>query len=117
MTTEPLYGSVSEQISIFENMMPYYTKQKITDTKLSAIDNILNNKRQEQNNNFQNFIAIGGLLLAIFWGLPSIYDTLKLLRDFFTFIPQNIPYISINNCSIFLWLVLNVTILVRIFKK
>lgn len=114
---EGCYGSVSEQISIFENMMPYYTKQKITDTKLSAIDNILNNKRQEQNNNFQNFIAIGGLLLAIFWGLPSIYDTLKLLKDFFAFIPQNIPYISINNCSIFLWLVLNVAILVRIFKK
>ena len=111
------YGSVSEQISIFENMMPYYTKQKITDTKLSTIDNILNSKRQEQNTNFQNFIAIGGLLLAIFCGLPSIYDTLKLLRNFITFIPQNIPYISIDNCSFFLWIGLNIAILVRIFKK
>ena len=105
------YGSVSEQISIFENMMPYYTKQKITDTKLSTIDNILNSKRQEQNTNFQNFIAIGGLLLAIFCGLPSIYDTLKLLRNFITFIPQNIPYISIDNCSFFLWIGLNIAIL------
>ena len=44
--------------------------------------------------NFQNYIAIGGLLLAIFFwgGLPSIYDTLKLLRDFFLMSKHSIIY-------------------------
>lgn len=114
---ENCYGTVSEQITFFETNMPHYMKQEITNTKLSSIDNILTAKQQIQDNNFQNFIAIGSLLLAIFWGLPSIHDTLKLLRESLTFLPQNVPYISIDNASIILWLLLNTYIIYHIFKE
>lgn len=114
---ENCYGTVSEQITFFENNMPYYMKQEITDSKLSAIDNILTNKQQLQNDHFQNFIAIGSLLLAIFWGFPSIHDTLELLRKCLTFIPQNIPFVSVDNSSILLWLLLNAYIIYRIVRK
>lgn len=38
---EGCYGTVTEQIQAFEDMMPYYLNKKITEEKLFAIDNIL----------------------------------------------------------------------------
>ncbi len=105
------------KLLFFETNMPHYMKQEITDTMLSSIDSILTSKQQIKNNNFQNFIAIGSLLLAILGRLPSIHDTLRSLRESLTFLPQNIPHISIDNTSVILWLLLNVYIIYHIFKK
>lgn len=114
---EDCYGTVNQQIDTFEEMMPYYMKQQITDEKLSAIDSILKDKHQQKNDSFQNFIAIGSLLLALFFGLPSIRDTIGILRDVCTFIPRNIPYISQDNVSLIIWISLNLFIVIRIFMK
>lgn len=54
---EDYYGTVSEQISTLKNLMPHYMKPEITDTKLSAIDNILTNK-QQQNNSFKILLQL-----------------------------------------------------------
>lgn len=114
---ENCYGTVSEQITDFEKMMSHYLKPEITSEKLTAIDNILKEQQLEKDNSFQNFVSIGGLLLAIFFGLPSIYETLGILRTFCSFFPDNIPYISHTNASIFLWLILNIFIILRLFIK
>lgn len=114
---EGCYGTVNEQIDIFEELMPYYMKQQITNEKISAIDSIFKQKLQQRNDSFQNFISVGSLLLALFFGLPSIHDTIGILRDVCTFIPRNIPHISQDNVSVILWIVLNLCILIRLFVK
>ena len=57
---EGCYGSVSEQTETFEKMMPYYMKQEITDTKLAAIDGMLEDEKKQRIEKFQDFLAVGG---------------------------------------------------------
>ena len=114
---EDCYGSVSEQFELVEHMMPHYFKPNITAAKKEAINNLLNQKEQEKNECFQNYISTGGLLLTLIFGLPSLYESLTIIREFFSFIPFDIPYLSILNISIISWLALNVLVILNIYLK
>lgn len=72
---EDCYGSVSEQTACVEQMMPHYFKSELTIAKKMAINDILKQKEQENNERFQNYISTGGLILSLIFGLPSLYES------------------------------------------
>ena len=112
---ENCYGSVSEQTALLEKMMPHYFKHEITSAKSTAINNILQQNEQEKTERFQNYISTGGLILTLIFGLPSLYETLTIFRKLFSFYPYNIPYLTLENTSIILWLTLNGIIILKIY--
>ena len=80
---------------------------------MASIDTIITEKRARKNLSFQNFLAVGGLLLTAVFGLPAIFETVTFLKGFF--IPNiDIPIISIENFSIISWLVLLLLIFIKI---
>lgn len=114
---ENCYGSVSEQTEVFEKMMSYYLKPENTKIKLEAIDNILREDEKQRAEKFEKFLSLGGFLLAMVFGLPSIHDTIVIMRGLCFWWTQDIPFITLENFSALLWLVLSGLILVKIKLK
>lgn len=111
---ETSYGSVLEQISDFENMMPHFIKQESTEIKILALDNIQQENERQSTEKFQKFITIVGLFLTLVFGLSSIRDTLQIIRTTCTFISKDIPGITLDNASVGLWVLLNGIILLKL---
>lgn len=99
--------------------MSLYLKRDINTANQTALNNILKDEEQKKNEHFINFISVGTLMLSIVFGLPSIYESLNILRKTtWGILENNIPYITIENSSIILWLLLNFFIIIRLlFKK
>lgn len=102
---ENCFGTVSEQIEAFEEIMPYYLKENITAEKLKAVDCILADEETKRRESLQNVIGFGGLIMAALFGLPAIYETLSIIRDVCTFITFDIPLLTIKNASVSLWII------------
>lgn len=102
---ENCFGTVSEQIESFERIMPYYLKENITADKLKAVDCILADEETKRQESLQNVIGFGGLIMAALFGLPAIYETISIIRRICTFIVIDIPMFTIENFSVFVWLV------------
>lgn len=100
------FGSVREQLSFFENKMIFFLDKKSTKERMNAIDAIIEDEKHRRNFNFQNFLSIGGFLLTLIFGLPAIHETLTILRKSNIFIKKNIPIVTVENCSIIIWIVL-----------
>ena len=112
------YGTVTEQTSQIEEMMPYYLKTELNKSNQIALDTILRERDQQKSERFINFISIGSLFLSLIFGLPSIYDALVLLHKTFSIANLDIPFITLESSSVFLWLLLNFLILIKLlFKK
>ena len=107
------FGSVREQIAFLEKKMTYFIAAKDTQDKMNAIDSIITEDRERKNVNFQNFLAIGGVLLTAVFGLPSIYDTLSIIKKCFI---ENvdIPIINIIDSSLAVWIILLVFLTFRV---
>lgn len=114
---EECYGSVSDQTKFFEERMCHYLKQDIMDKKLAAIDNILKDEEKKKGEAFQNFLSVGGFVLTLLFGLPALYDTIVIVRNVFAFFPYNVPILTLENFSLFLWIVLNGCILLSMTRK
>ena len=107
-----------EQTAQIEEMMSLYLKTDINTANQTALNNILNDEEQQKNEHFINFISSGTLMLSIVFGLPSIYESLRILRKTtLGILENNIPYITIENLSIILWLLLNFFIIIRLLCK
>ncbi len=104
---EGCYGSVSEQTAAFEIRMPHYLKAEITRDKRSAIDSILKEEEKEKAERFEAFLAVGGFMLALIFGLPAIYESLEIIRNALGFILVDVPIITLENLSVVLWMLLN----------
>lgn len=111
------YGSVREQLAQFEQKMAYFLDSKNTIEKMNAIDNIINGEKEQRNASLQNVISVLGLLFTGVFGLPAINETLGLIRNVCTFIKYDIPYLTVNNCSIVIWSVLLVVLIFMLFSK
>lgn len=113
------YGTVIDQTSQIEKMMSLYLKKDINTANQTALNNILRDEEQKKNEHFINFISAGTLILSIVFGLPSIYESLSILRKTtLVILENNIPYITIKNSSVILWILLNFFIIIRLlFKK
>lgn len=114
---ENCYGSVSEQTYALEKMMGHFLKPEVTKLKLEAINNILQQDEKQKTVKFEKFLSIGGFLLAVVFGLPSIYDTIVILRRLCFWWAHDIPFITLENFSVFLWLVISSLILIKIKLK
>lgn len=104
---EGCYGTVSEQTAAFEARMSHYLKPEITRNKQSAIDSILKAEEKEKAERFESFLAVGGFMLALIFGLPAIYETVEIIRNVFGFISVDVPVITLENLSVALWILLN----------
>lgn len=109
-------GTVSEQCEVFEKKMPHYVLKELTNAKQEAINELLYEKEREREESFQNFVAIGSLLLALVFGLPAIYETFTILRGLFIMPMVDVPYISIKGISTIVWIVMNGIIFIRIIR-
>lgn len=111
---EYCYGSASEQVETFEKLMPFYLKEKNTNEKLKALDCIIADDERQRYDKLQSFLSFGGLVMALVFGLPAIYETIKIIRGFCTFLPNDIPVLTITNTSVGVWIFLIVVLFVRI---
>ena len=109
------YGTVLEQTSEIERMMPLYLKTDITRSNQIALDNILKDKEQQRSEHFLNSISVGSLVLSLIFGLPSIYEALQILQK--TFNIYNVPYLTLENSSVGLWFLLNLFIVIKLLSK
>lgn len=112
---EACYGSVSEQVCCFEKMLPHYMKSELMTEKINAVESILEIEKNEKEEKMQKFITVGGFLLNVIFGLPSIYGALGILREFCSFVQGDIPIVSKTNVSVIIWLLLNVWMYWKIF--
>lgn len=109
-------GTVSKQFAEFERLMPYYTYEEISKCKQRAYNEILQGKASDREEKYQDFISIGGLGLSLVFGLPAIHETIDLLRNVVLCGMADIPYISLNNVSVAIWLIINIYIGIRIIR-
>lgn len=114
---ESCFGTVSEQLTAFEQMMPYYLKESIVATKMAAIDKLLADQDAQRQSLLQKSIDLGGLVMALIFGLPAIYDTLSIIRNALDFITNDIPFINLENTSITVWLLLIIILAKYILSK
>lgn len=110
-----VYGSVREAINAFEENMIYFLDVKNEESKIGALNNILEEEQAERMLLFQNVISIVGLIFTLIFGLPSINETLTYIRKLCHFINHDIPYITVENCSFFIWCLMIIAILIFIF--
>ncbi len=109
-------ATVSQQFAEFERLMPYYVYEEISNCKQKAYNELLKGKEADREERYQNLISIGGLGLSLIFGLPAIHETMVLLRDVVLFGMSDIPYISLNNVSVGIWLIINIYIGTRIIR-
>lgn len=114
---ETCFGSVSEQMEIFEKRMDLYLKTKISRIKQEALDNILDERKQQKEEQFQEFLSIGSFFITLIFGLPAVYETLKIIRNVILGEINNIPFITLENLSVFLWILLILFVGRRILIK
>lgn len=112
---ESCYGSVSEQIEVFERLMPYYLKTKITSEKMHALDCIISDDERQRYDRLQSFLSLGGLIMASVFGLPAIYETITIIREFFAFIQYDIPVLTIGNTSVGIWFLAMIVLVFRVY--
>lgn len=114
---ETCFGSVSEQMDMFENRMGHYLKPQISRIKQDALDNIFDEKKQQKEEQFQEFLAIGSFLLTLVFGLPAIYDTLRIIRNLVPIIINDNSFVTLENSTVFLWLLLNLFVGIKFLIK
>ncbi len=111
------YGSALEQVDFFIEKMPYYMKKNSFELKMKAIDSILEDAENKKRENFQNQIALWGLIFVIVFSLPAIYESASIIKTTF-FLNENISYITIGNASIISWIILcSVIAVIAIIKS
>ena len=100
------FGSVREQLAFFESKMIYFLDIKSSKERMDAIDSIIESEKTRKELNFEKFLSIGGFLLTVIFGLQAIHETLTILRKSNLFIKRDIPIVTIDNCSIAIWIIL-----------
>lgn len=110
-----IYGTVTEQISTFEAKMPLYFKSALMDKKSAAIDDLLKSEENKKREKTNNLLAKGGFLMATFFALPAIYETLTILHN--AFIRRDIPVLTVSNVSIFIWGIIVMYIIIRLLRN
>lgn len=114
---EECFGTVSEQIETFEKVMPYYLKEKNTETKLKAIDSIIADREVRNKEELQNFLSMGSFLMAVVFGLPAITETISIIRQVFSCIDVDIPWFTIESFSLCVWIIGLLAIVVWLYLR
>ena len=97
--------------------MIYFLDIKSSKERMDAIDSIIGSEKTRKELNFEKFLSIGGFLLTVIFGLPAIHETLTILRKSNLFIKRDIPIVTIDNCSIAIWIILIIILIFIVFVK
>ena len=108
------FGSVKEQIKTFEQKMPFYVRSEELAEKNSAFEVIMEINKEERRWRLEYFAAIMGLLLVVLFALPSVRDTVSILREMIPF--GDVPWVTIDSMSIALWILFLLVIAVRAWR-
>lgn len=102
-------ATVRDQIAFFKNKMPYYLKQADLSEKNEAFAKILEIGKNKRRRQLEFFATTTGLLFAVSFALPSLRDTLGIIRKALP-IDENLPIVSIDGISLAIWFALLVWI-------
>ena len=114
---EGCYGSVSEQVNLIEKCMRFYRKKDIEMEKATALDQIILEQKSQQNEIYQKRTTALGIVITLIVGLPSIVESLSILRSWIPFLPEDIPILTTEIVGGALWLALGLILLFWVKKK
>ena len=106
------FGTARDQLAFFTEKSKYLIDESSIKERLSSMDAIINIDKIKRDMRFQDLISIGGLLFTCVFGLPAIKETLELLRGILCCIENDIPIVTINNCSLGVWILMIIILLV-----
>lgn len=99
------YATVRDQIAFFKSKMPHYLKQADLSEKNEAFAKILEIGKNKRRRQLEFFATTTGLLFAVSFALPSLRDTISIIREALP-VDENIPIVSIDGISLAVWLAL-----------
>ncbi len=111
------YGSVRELTNKFEESMTYFLDVENTEERMSALNSVLEDEQARRTLQLQNIVSIVGLIFAIIFGLPAINETLFHIRNLCFFVKQDIPCVSVANCSFVIWCLTIIGLSIFIFRN
>lgn len=99
------YGSVSLQIKQFEKILELYSQKELLNERFKIMSDSLSldeARKKEQNSGFFSIVTF---IFTMLFGLPTITETLMIVKKGF-FYDDIIPYLSLEQISIIIWVVL-----------
>lgn len=112
-----VYGSVRELTEAFENNMTFFLDAKNVEDRMIAVNEIVEEEKSRRTAQLQNLMSIIGLIFTIIIGLPAINETLFLIRKLCCFIQKDIPFLSVDNCSFIIWLLVTLGLTLFVILK
>lgn len=98
------YGTVSEQLEIFEKMMPYYIKRGVIQERMDALNKLVDDNEKRKQDEWQNRVSILGLLFTAIFGLPAIHESLMIVDKLIDPLQViNLPRITFENIGFIIW--------------
>ena len=112
-----VYGSVRELTDFFEKNMTFFLDKKNVEDRMNALNNILEEEQSNRTLQLQNVVSVVGLIFTFIFGLPAINETLTHIRNLFSFITSDIPFISIEKLSFTIWFIMSLGMCIFVFYK
>lgn len=109
------FGTVSEQIAKMFESMPHYFRSELLNSIIEKRHAIVAQHGDKIKEKQSKAFSIASILVAFIFGLSAIYDTVYLIRGLFTF--GDVPYISVANLSVTLWIVMVLCLVFYFYKK
>lgn len=107
------YGSVSVQLKHFEKMLNLYTQKELLNDRFEIMRESRNLDELRKKDKDSSFYSIITFLFTLLFGLPTIKDTLLIVKNgFFNY--NLIPYLSLEQISVVIWCLLIVFCAIRI---
>lgn len=97
------YGTVYEQMQLFEEKMTHYFHLKLRAEKDDSINKIIEQKQYRKNEKLQKLLSAFSTIIVVILGLPAIVDTVKIFKG------EN--YIYSTQLSIILYIIMMIFIL------
>ena len=108
---EDSMGTIRATFEFAKDHMEYYLRPKEFELKTKLYEKYImereektNKKNQEIKNDESRRISLLGMGLTLIFGLPSIYNGLHIIRSCLSI--SNLPYITMEGVSFFLWITL-----------
>ena len=112
---ERCFASATEQFQQFREMMPYYFRNDLATSQLDCIDGIRTIQKNSEDKKQKISYALFGLAIVAVFALPTIVETLTLLRvsPLMKWLPSDIPFITIEKTGIILWVLIIIVLILN----
>lgn len=117
MLQSSVYGSVRTLTGSFEKNMTFFVDKENVEDRMVSLNEIVEGEHRNRTEQLQTVLSIIGLIFTTIFGLPAINETLTIIRNICWFIQEDVPYLSIDNCSLLMWLLITVGLSLFMFLK